>query len=119
MQVWHPQRGLLFEAPLATGSSRAPYLILPHPEIERALCTAAVATGRVTLRYQRRMLRLLRDADGRVRGAVVATEHGEEEVRARVVVNASEGIVLNLTRGDDSARIAREASRMFARYCAA
>lgn len=90
MQVWHPRRGLLFEAPLATGSSSAPYLILPHPEIERALTTTACAAGPVALRYRCGLRRLLRrDRDGRVCGAVISEEGGAEQaLHARLVVGA-------------------------------
>ena len=46
MQVRHPVRGLLMEAPLGDPAGH-PYLVLPHPEIERALTEEARATGRV------------------------------------------------------------------------
>lgn len=96
MQVFHHQAGLLFEAPLTApgpDSARAPYLVLPHPEIERVLVeTAANARpGRAEVRYSCRVSRLLRE-DGRERGRVVGaalSQNGEEvEVRARLVVGA-------------------------------
>jgi salicylate hydroxylase len=97
MQVFHHQAGLLFQAPLtlpgdpAVRQEQAPYLVLPHPEIERALCDTARATGRVEVRYQCRASRLLRAGDdprGRVIGAVLLQEQGETAVLARLVVGA-------------------------------
>lgn len=88
MQVFSRGR-LLFDAPLATGA--APYLVLPHPEIERVLVEAAQATGRVEVRYRCRLSRLIEDG-GRVRGAVLACGEGgdsrEEPVPAALVVGA-------------------------------
>jgi 2-polyprenyl-6-methoxyphenol hydroxylase-like FAD-dependent oxidoreductase len=81
MQVFDGSR-LLLDAPLA---SRWPYLVLPHPEIERVLLEAAVATGRVEVRYRRRFVRLL---GARVRGAVVEHDGVEEPLPARLVVGA-------------------------------
>ena len=86
MQVFQGAR-LLLEAPLAPPGSPHPYLVLPHPEIERVLVEAALATGRVAVRYGARLLRLTYDA-GRVGGAVVATGAGEEEIPARLVAGA-------------------------------
>lgn len=92
-------------------------VIAPYPTVLRQL---AAATGtafeaRLTvLRLQAIDLVAVLLSDSRS-----PLDPDEVAVRARMVVNASEGIVLNLARGDDSARIAREASRMFARYCAA
>lgn len=88
MQFHHYRAGLLLDVPLHLPDVRDPYLVLPHPEIERALVEAACATGRVEARYGRRVVRLL--ADGcRVSGVVLDGDGtGEEEARARVVVGA-------------------------------
>jgi 2-polyprenyl-6-methoxyphenol hydroxylase-like FAD-dependent oxidoreductase len=84
MQVYHPRDGLLFEAPL---SGTAPYLVLPHPEIERALVKTARQRG-VEVRYHCRLLGLHRSS-GRVDGAVLQRQEGEPElVKARLVVGA-------------------------------
>jgi AcrR family transcriptional regulator len=92
-------------------------VIAPYPTVLRQLA-AATDTA-----FEARLTILRLHAIDLVATLLAESEtalHPEEVgVRARVVVNASEGIVLNLTRDDDSARIAREASRMFARYCAA
>jgi 2-polyprenyl-6-methoxyphenol hydroxylase-like FAD-dependent oxidoreductase len=65
-----------------------PYLVLPHPEIERVMVQAAEATGRVEIRYRTRVARLLSEGD-RVCGAVLAQEHGaEQETRAHLVIGA-------------------------------
>src|SRR5216684_8308683 len=69
-------------------SSDLPYLVLPHPEIERVIVETAQATGRVEIRYRTRVVRLLENG-GRVCGAVLASDGcREEEVRARLVVGA-------------------------------
>jgi len=86
MQVFDHRNGFLLEAPL--GGGKHPYLVLPHPEIERALADTARCTGRVEIRYLSKIVRLL-EGDGRVRGAVVADSEGNEEaVNARLVVGA-------------------------------
>jgi 2-polyprenyl-6-methoxyphenol hydroxylase-like FAD-dependent oxidoreductase len=77
---------MLFEAPL-TAPSSAPYLVLPHPRIERALLDAAVATGRVEVRYGCRAERLL-DDEGRVRGMRVVEQDAARELSAALVVGA-------------------------------
>src|SRR5262245_7953790 len=90
MQVFHHERGFLMEAPLADPAGH-PYLVLPHPEIERALADTARATGRVEVRYLERVDGLVEDAgDGRrVRGVRLRGRSGREErVRARLVVGA-------------------------------
>src|SRR6185503_5963673 len=43
MQVFDASGGLLLEAPLFPPGAPHPYLVLPHPEIERVLVEAAVA----------------------------------------------------------------------------
>jgi 2-polyprenyl-6-methoxyphenol hydroxylase-like FAD-dependent oxidoreductase len=87
MQVFHPRGGMLLEAPLADPDG-APYVVLPHPEIERVLADTARATGRVEVSF-RTSLRRLDEAGGRVRGAIVADAEGrEEQVAARLVVGA-------------------------------
>lgn len=114
MEVFHHRAGLLFEAPLLLPAGAAPYLVLPHPEIERALIAAAQrpgVRGQVEVRY-RCKLTALKEADGRVRGAVLVPEGGaEERVRARLVVGADGssstvraglGITLPLTEYDHS-----------------
>ena len=92
-------------------------VIAPYPTVLRQLA-AATDTA-----FEARLAVLRKNAIDIVgtllSESMSALDPEEIRVRARVVVNASEGIVLNLTRADDSARIAREASRMFARYCAA
>jgi 2-polyprenyl-6-methoxyphenol hydroxylase-like FAD-dependent oxidoreductase len=88
MQVFHHAAGLLMETRLDTLGLRHPYLVLPHPEIERVLTESAVATGRVEVRYRHRITRLLKDG-GRVAGAALAGPDGaEEEITAALVVGA-------------------------------
>lgn len=87
MQVFHPAAGLLLEAPLV-GPDGSPYLVLPHPEIERTLADAARATGRVEFRFKTSLRTLIQD-EGRVRGARIVDADGVEEIiRARLVVGA-------------------------------
>lgn len=101
MQVFHPAHGRLLEAPLMSGpvgddsSGAAPYLVLAHPEIERALLHTAQHgsqnRGHAVVHYRCRLRDLLwagDRADGRVIGAVVETEAGRQELRARLVVGA-------------------------------
>ena len=85
MQVFHHGEQLM-EAPL-TDPDGSPYVVLPHPDIERVLADAARATGRVTVSF-RTSLRRLVERDGRVAGAVVVGTDGEEELRARLVIGA-------------------------------
>ena len=111
MQVFHPIHGKLLEAPLSTPTidgdslqSAAPYLVLAHPEIERALVHTATARrenrGRAQVTYHCRLHDLLRDGGdrGRVIGARVHGDRGEESVYARLVVGAdgSSSIVRSL-----------------------
>ncbi len=87
MQVFHGGERL-YEAPLQSGGKDAPYLVLPHPDIERVLVARARATGRVEVRYRSRLIRLLEE-QGRGCGAIIVGDDGEErEVRARLVVGA-------------------------------
>lgn len=87
MLVFHHQGGLLLEAPLV-GPDGSPYLVLPHPEIERTLADAARATGRVEFRFKTSLRTLLQD-DVRVRGARIVDGNGvEETIHARLVVGA-------------------------------
>jgi AcrR family transcriptional regulator len=92
-------------------------VIAPYPTVLRQLA-AATDTA-----FEARLTGLRLEAIELMRTLLAEStrplDPGETHLRARVVVNASEGIVLNLTRTDDSAAIAREAARMFARYCAA
>jgi monooxygenase len=89
MQVFDAAEGLLLEAPLLPPGARHPYLVLPHPDIERVLVEAAVATSRVEVRYRCRVARLLEEG-GRVIGAALSSEDGaaEESVQASLVVGA-------------------------------
>jgi 2-polyprenyl-6-methoxyphenol hydroxylase-like FAD-dependent oxidoreductase len=71
---------------------RHPYLVLPHPDIERVLTESACATGRVEVRYCCRATGLI-EAAGRVRGVCLESEAtgGHEApvtVPARLVVGA-------------------------------
>lgn len=96
MQVHHHRAGLLFEAPLTGPESdleRAPYLVLPHPEIERVLVESAAAAspGQAEVRYGCRISGLLREHGserGRVIGAVLSQGGSEVPVQARLVVGA-------------------------------
>jgi 2-polyprenyl-6-methoxyphenol hydroxylase-like FAD-dependent oxidoreductase len=88
MQVFHHRTGLVLESSLGGLGLHHPYLVLPHPEIERVLVEAARDTGRVEVRYSCRVTHLLEEG-GRVCG--VAWEDGrggEEQVRAGLVVGA-------------------------------
>ncbi len=100
MQVFHHRLGRLLEAPLSAGPAEAgrgaaPYLVLAHPEIERALLHTAVHgpqnRGQAEVRYRCRLRALLRDevhGSQRVVGARVTSEGGEQTLRARLVVGA-------------------------------
>jgi 2-polyprenyl-6-methoxyphenol hydroxylase-like FAD-dependent oxidoreductase len=87
MQVFHHRRGLLMEAPFADTGGH-PYLVLPHPDIERVLVESARATGLVTVRYSTRVAELLREG-GRVCG-VEAKDAERRSLRfeGRLVVGA-------------------------------
>jgi 2-polyprenyl-6-methoxyphenol hydroxylase-like FAD-dependent oxidoreductase len=87
MRVIHPTRGLLMEAPLADPAGN-PYLVLPHPEIERALTEEARATGRVDVRYRTRLIGLV-ESEGRVIGVDLVDREGKgaREI-ARLVIGA-------------------------------
>jgi 2-polyprenyl-6-methoxyphenol hydroxylase-like FAD-dependent oxidoreductase len=88
MEFHHHREGLLLDVPLTLPHVHDPYLVLPHPAIERVFVEAAEATGRVEIRYDTRFVRLL-EADGRVHGAVIRQNGGPEQgIRARVVVGA-------------------------------
>jgi 2-polyprenyl-6-methoxyphenol hydroxylase-like FAD-dependent oxidoreductase len=88
MRVVHQVRGLLMEAPLADPAGH-PYLVLPHPEIERALTDEARATGRVAVRYRTRLSGLI-ESEGRVIGVELAAREGGGLTRetARLVIGA-------------------------------
>jgi AcrR family transcriptional regulator len=92
-------------------------VIAPEPTVLRQLAAATDTAFEARLTVLR--LHAIDLVATLLSESATALHPDEVGIRARVVVNASEGIVLNLTRADDSARIAREASRMFARYCAA
>ncbi len=105
MQVFHHRRGLLMETPLAGLGLAHPYLVLPHPEIERTLAEAACAQGRVEVRYRWSALGLWDEA-GRVAGVRARPEQGDERrLGARLVVGADgatsvvrEGLAIPLPR---------------------
>ncbi len=87
MQVFHAEDGLLFEGAL-TDPDGSPYVVLPHPEIERVLAEAGRATGRVEVSF-RTSLRRLHERDGRVCGATVVDERGKEhDLAAQLVIGA-------------------------------
>ena len=87
MRVHHPTRGLLMEAPLGDPAGH-PYLVLPHPEIERALTEEARATGRVDVRYCTRLIGLV-ESDGRVIGVDLVDREGKSaRETARLVIGA-------------------------------
>jgi 2-polyprenyl-6-methoxyphenol hydroxylase-like FAD-dependent oxidoreductase len=87
MQVFHHRAGLVMETNLAGLGIRAPYLVLPHPEIERTFTEAAIATGRVEVRYSCRVNRLIEE-DGRIVGVVLEQGGEERSIRAALVVGA-------------------------------
>ena len=87
MQVFHHQAGMILDVALDRDGG-PPYLVLPHPEIERVLAEAAQATGRVEVRYRRRATRLLEES-GRVCGvALTDGRTTDPPVRVRLVVGA-------------------------------
>ncbi len=82
-QIFHPKGGLILEAPLI-GPDGSPYLVLPHPEIERTLAAASNAE----FRFKTSLRRLVK-ADGRVTGARIVDADGiESTVNARLVIGA-------------------------------
>jgi len=86
MEVFHHRAGKVMEARLET--SKYPYLVLPHADIERVLADAARATSRVEFCYNRRVTGLIEEGN-RVCGAMLANGTGSPEpVRARLVVGA-------------------------------
>lgn len=87
MRFFHHRVGLVLDVPLALPHVRDPYLVLPHPEIERVLVETAEATGHVEMRYRSRVVGMVEDGS-RVAGVVLHGERGEETIRARVVVGA-------------------------------
>jgi 3-(3-hydroxy-phenyl)propionate hydroxylase len=87
MRVHHPTRGLLMEAPLGDPAGH-PYLVLPHPEIERALTAEARASGRVDVRYCTRLVGLV-ESNGRVIGVDLVDREGTSaRETARLVIGA-------------------------------
>jgi len=88
MQFFHSRAGLLLDMPLALPGVTDPYLVLPHPLIERAFVDGAVATGQVEILYSTRLLHLI-EAEGRISGVVVRASDGtEQRISCRVVVGA-------------------------------
>ena len=87
MQVCHHRAGLVFESPLVPAGAEFPYLCLPHERIERTLAEAAVATGRVEIRYSASWAGLIEE-DGRVAGVIFEDGSRKCEARAKVVVGA-------------------------------
>jgi 2-polyprenyl-6-methoxyphenol hydroxylase-like FAD-dependent oxidoreductase len=96
MQVFHAERGLLMEAPLSDPAGH-PYVVLPHPEIERALTEGGRATGRVEVRYLTRLAALLEE-DGRVIGVELVDREGRAS-------RATAGLVIG---ADGSASVVRQ-----------
>ena len=88
MQVWHYRAGLLLDSRLDDLDGSAPYLVLPHPEIERTLIEAAQATARVEVRYGCQVTRLLFEGN-RVRGvAASGDKSGEQLIHAGLLIGA-------------------------------
>lgn len=87
MQFFHFRHGLVLDVPLTLPHIPDPYLVLPHPAIERVFVEAAGATGRVETWYGTRFSRVLEDG-GRVCGAVLRHQGVEHSVRARVLIGA-------------------------------
>ena len=87
MQFFHYGYGLALDVPLSLPNVKDPYLVLPHPTIERVLVEAAVATGRVEICYSTRFFSLLKK-DGRVCGVVLRQDGTERSVRSHVVIGA-------------------------------
>jgi 3-(3-hydroxy-phenyl)propionate hydroxylase len=87
MQVFHADRGLLMEAPLADPAGH-PYVVLPHPEIERVLTESGRRTGRVEVRYLTKLTALIEE-EGRVSGVELADRDGRAwTATARLVIGA-------------------------------
>jgi 2-polyprenyl-6-methoxyphenol hydroxylase-like FAD-dependent oxidoreductase len=87
MQVFHATRGFLMEAPLADPAGH-PYVVLPHPEIERVLTESGRRTGRVEVRYLTKVSALLEE-DGRVCGVTLVDRAGyASTATARLVIGA-------------------------------
>ncbi len=88
MQFCHYRDGLLLDVPLVLPGISHPYMVLPHPDIERAIVETAVDTGRVDILYGTRATRLI-DDNGRIRGARLSGPNGfEQDVRVRLVIGA-------------------------------
>ena len=88
MQFFHYRYGLLLDVPLKLPGVDDPYLVLPHPLIERAFVEGAVATGQVEICYRTRMLSLVEEGS-RVCGVVVQGSDGRErQISCRVVIGA-------------------------------
>lgn len=87
MQFFHYRHGLVLDVPLSLPDVHDPYLVLPHPAVERVFVEAAAATGRVEIWYSTRFSHLLEDR-GRVCGAVLHRADAVHTVRTRVVVGA-------------------------------
>jgi 2-octaprenyl-3-methyl-6-methoxy-1,4-benzoquinol hydroxylase len=86
MEVFHHRKGMVMQVPIET--SRHPYLVLAHSDIERVLAEAALATSRVEICYNRRVTGLIEEGN-RVCGAMITNGTGAPEaVRARLVVGA-------------------------------
>jgi len=87
MQFFHYRDGLMLDMPLSLPEVPDPYLVLPHPQIERLLVDAAVATGSVEVAYRTRFSRLV-ERGGRACGVVLNQDGAERQVGARVVIGA-------------------------------
>src|SRR5207302_2776352 len=67
-----------------------PYLILPHPEIERVLAEAARATSQVEIRYNCRAARLLAESN-RACGLLLTNSAGDAEALSAPLVVGADG----------------------------
>lgn len=87
MQFHHHCHGLVLDLPLSLPGVTDPYLVLPHPKIERVLVEATLATGSVEVCYSTHFIRLLLEGE-RACGVVLRQEGSEREVSTRVVIGA-------------------------------
>lgn len=87
MEFHHFRHGMVLDMPLSLPDVMSPYLVLPHPRIEKELVEAAQDTGLVDVCYSTQVVRLLFDG-GRIDGVVLRREGQETEAKARVVIGA-------------------------------
>lgn len=109
--------GLSFEARVEQVFRSGIETLRPHPTVLRQLASAIGKAFQLRLDALR--------CEARRHALALITSHpksasiGEPELAARVLVDASEGILLNLRRTDDPVALSREARRMVEGYCAA